>query len=225
MNPLSDAKILDSWRKNAAPWTTAVRDRQIESQRLVTDQAVIDAILDFTPETVLDIGCGEGWLARSLSEAGIRVTGVDAVPELVAQARSAGGGEFLTLAYEELGGAGGWDFQVDLAVCNFALLGNESVSALFAAIPSLLNSGGTFIVQTLHPVTACGDRPYRDGWRQGSWDGFDQAFSDPAPWYFRTLKTWIDLFALHRLRLLETREPIHPRTRQSVSVIFIAQPM
>ncbi|HET7650721.1 MAG TPA: class I SAM-dependent methyltransferase [Gammaproteobacteria bacterium] len=223
MNPLSDAKILDAWRRNAAPWTLAVRDRQIESRRLVTDRAIIDAILDFTPETVLDLGCGEGWLARALCQAGIRVTGVDAVPELVAQARNGGGGEFLTLAYEELG-EGELALQVDLAVCNFALLGNESVSTLFAAIPSLLNPGGAFIVQTLHPVTACGDLPYRDGWRQGSWDGFDQAFSDPAPWYFRTLESWIDLFALHRLRLLETREPLHPRTRQPASVIFIAQP-
>jgi hypothetical protein len=29
----------------------------------------------------------------------------------------------------------------------------------------LLNAGGTAIVQTLHPVIACGDAPYVDGWR------------------------------------------------------------
>ena len=44
VDPLSDAKIIDSWHKNAAPWTAAVRDNQIESRRLVTNQAIVDAI-------------------------------------------------------------------------------------------------------------------------------------------------------------------------------------
>lgn len=221
MDPLSDAKILDSWHKNAAPWTTAVRDRQIESRRLVSDQSVIDAILGCKPETVLDLGCGEGWLSRALSNAGIRVIGVDAVPELIAQAKNAGGGDFRVLSYEQIA-AGALDERADVVVCNFALLGRESVAGLFAAVPSLLNSNGTFIVQTLHPVSACGDRPYRDGWREGSWQGFGPAFTDPAPWYFRTLESWTRLFARNGLRLIETREPRHPETGQPVSVIFIA---
>ena len=29
IDPLSDAKIVDSWRKNASPWTSAVRESQI----------------------------------------------------------------------------------------------------------------------------------------------------------------------------------------------------
>lgn len=38
-DPLSDARVVDSWHKNASPWTTAVRDDQIESRRLVTNRA------------------------------------------------------------------------------------------------------------------------------------------------------------------------------------------
>ena len=60
IDPLSDAKIVDSWSRNAAPWTIAVRERQIESRRLVTDQAILDATLAGSPHSVLDIGCGEG---------------------------------------------------------------------------------------------------------------------------------------------------------------------
>src|ERR1700674_1682806 len=70
-DPLSDARIVDSWRKNASPWTTAVRENQIASRALVTNKAIIDAVLSRSPRTVLDIGCGEGWLVRSLSEHGI----------------------------------------------------------------------------------------------------------------------------------------------------------
>jgi len=74
-DPLSDAKIIESWRKNAAPWTNAVREGQIESRRLVTNQAIIDAVISRAPRTALDIGCGEGWLVRALAERGIQTTG------------------------------------------------------------------------------------------------------------------------------------------------------
>src|ERR1700693_2164362 len=68
-------------------WTSSVRQGQIESRRLITDRSVIDAVLSCKPATVLDIGCGEGWLARALSRHGIRVTGLDAVPALIEQAK------------------------------------------------------------------------------------------------------------------------------------------
>jgi len=55
VDPLSDAKIVDSWHKNAAPWTAAVRESQIESRKLVTDRAIVDAVLSRSPATALDI--------------------------------------------------------------------------------------------------------------------------------------------------------------------------
>jgi len=222
MNPLSDAKIVDSWGKNASPWITAVREGQVESRTLVTDRAIVDAILGRAPHSVLDLGCGEGWLARVLAAKGIDVVGVDVVPGLVEQARKAGGGEFRVASYEEIA-AGKLQVSVDVSVGNFALLGKESVEGIFSATPALLNARGAFIVQTLHPLVACGDFPYQDGWREGSWAGFDSAFTDPAPWYFRTLESWIKLFVGSGLRLLEMREPLHPKTRKPASVIFIAE--
>jgi 2-polyprenyl-3-methyl-5-hydroxy-6-metoxy-1,4-benzoquinol methylase len=71
MDPLSDEKIIDSWHTNATPWTAAVRDKRIESRKLVTDQAIVDAVLSRRPKSVLDIGCGEGWLSRALAERGV----------------------------------------------------------------------------------------------------------------------------------------------------------
>ncbi|MDQ1811842.1 hypothetical protein RBA41_00850 [Massilia sp. CCM 9210] len=42
--------------------------------------------------------------------------------------------------------------------------------------------GGALIVQAMHPAAACAAGDCRDGWRAGSWAGFSDAFSDPAPW-------------------------------------------
>ncbi len=216
-----EARILDSWSKNVAAWTEAVRQGQIESRRLVTDRAVIQAVLDAAPRSVLDIGCGEGWLVRRLAAQGIEATGVDAIPALVEQARSTGGGNFRVASYADLA-AGRLELRVDLAVCNFALLGKESVEELFHALPALLHPGGRFIVQTLHPLSACGDAAYADGWREGSWSGFSADFTDPPPWYFRTLESWIRLFQESGFGLREMREPLHPVTSKPASVIFIA---
>jgi 2-polyprenyl-3-methyl-5-hydroxy-6-metoxy-1,4-benzoquinol methylase len=221
---LSDAKIVESWGTNADAWTAAVRQRRIESRELVTDRAIIDAVLGRSPHALLDIGCGEGWLGRALAGRGIHVLGIDAVPDLIARANAAGGGEFRVAFYEQLA-AGVADFTADVAVCNFSLLGRESVDTLFAAIPALLRPRGVFIIQTLHPVLACGELPYQDGWREGSWAGFSADFTDPAPWYFRTLASWLALLRTHGLRLLELREPIDPRTHKAASVIFIADVM
>ena len=86
----NDQRILESWTINASPWTRAVREKQIASRRLATDQAIIDAIVDCKPKSVLDVGCGEGWLVRALTERGIQAAGVDAIPALIERARQAG---------------------------------------------------------------------------------------------------------------------------------------
>jgi 2-polyprenyl-3-methyl-5-hydroxy-6-metoxy-1,4-benzoquinol methylase len=221
-DPPSDARIVDSWRKNASPWTTAVRKNQIASRALVTNKAIIDAVLSRSPRTVLDIGCGEGWLARSLAEHDIRAIGVDVVPALIEQARKAGGGEFSVSSYEDIA-AGHLDVSVDLVVANFSLIGKESVEGVIRRAPSLLASGGSLVIQTLHPVASCGDESYSDGWRTGSWAGFSEEFSDPAPWYFRTMESWETLLAGSGFRVLEIREPVHPETGKPASVIFIAE--
>lgn len=221
-DPPSDTLILNAWHANATPWTQAVRAHRIESRHLVTDQAIIDAVLSRAPRSVLDIGCGEGWLARALAGAGVQVRGIDAVPALIDQAQAAGGGEFRVMSYETLA-IDGIGASFDALVCNFSLLGEGAVEGLFAMFPSLLNPQGSVLIQTLHPLIACADAPYRDGWREGSWAGLGKAFGAPAPWYFRTLESWIRLFGKHGLRLLELREPLHPHTQKPASVIFVAQ--
>ncbi|MGQ0646674.1 MAG: class I SAM-dependent methyltransferase [Gemmatimonadaceae bacterium] len=219
--PLSDERIIESWHKNSEAWTRAVRAQQIESRKLVTDRAIVDAVLGRSPGLVLDLGCGEGWLVRELARHGIRAIGVDVVPELIAKASGAGGGEFRLASYEAIA-AGALEVLADVVVANFSLIGKESTEGLLRRVASLLAPGGALIVQTLHPVVAGGDAPYVNGWRSGSWAGFSDDFTDPAPWYFRTLEGWVNLIVDSGLRLCELREPVCPRTMKPASVIFVA---
>ena len=131
-------------------------------------------------------------------------------------------GRFQVLSYEELP-----QYKLlgkfDAVVSNFALLGKESVAGVFRAVPSFLNEEGYFFVQTVHPVIASGDQPYEDGWPSGSWAGFSSEFSDPAPWYFRTLESWVKLFEDADLRIREMREPNIQTYNKPAFVLFIAQ--
>jgi SAM-dependent methyltransferase len=216
-----ESGILRSWHENAGAWTQAVREGHIESRRLITDQSILDAVLEARPRTVLDLGCGEGWLVRALAAQGVQAIGVDAVPDLIDRAVQAGG-DFRVASYEDII-HGRLPLRVDTLVCNFALLGDESVERLIACLPQLLEEGGRFIVQTVHPLVACGEQAYVDGWRQERWAGFCAAFPAHAPWYFRTLSSCIGMFAASGWRLCEMREPLHPGTGRPASVLFILQ--
>ncbi len=213
--------ILEVWHASAEPWTRAVRGQAIASRRLVTDAAIVDAVLACRPRSVIDLGCGEGWLVRALAGQGIDVLGIDAVPALVEAARAAGDGRFIAMDYAEVAN-GALHERADVVACNFSLLGGASVDALLHAVPSLLEAGGVLVVQTLHPISACGDRPCADGWREGSWAGCGDGFGKAAPWYFRTLAGWLDALARAGLQLVRMREPLHPHTAEPASLILVA---
>lgn len=217
---LTDEQIVESWSRNTDPWVAAVRGREIASRALVTDAAIVEAVRSCAPRTGVDLGCGEGWLIRALPE--VSMVGVDAIAGLVEAARVSGGGEFRVMSYEEIA-AGRLPLAVDVAVCNFSLIGEASTAGLLRAAPTYLRPGGTLIVQTVHPLMACGDAPYADGWREGSWAGFSSDFTDAPPWYFRTLGSWVALFIDSGLRLTSLREPTHPETGKPVSLILIGQ--
>ncbi|WDE01120.1 class I SAM-dependent methyltransferase [Thalassomonas actiniarum] len=235
---LSDQHIIDSWLKNAKPWTAAIDNQEITSRVEVTNAAVIEVLLKLCsqkrpenrPLKLLDLGCGEGWLMRALDkgrkEAGdavvIDMLGIDIVPELIANGEKQGVGRFKALSYEALSFENLQE-KFDVIVCNFSLLGEQSVNRVFAQLAHLLKGDGAFVVQTLHPVSACGDQPYRDGWRSGSWQGFSEDFVDPPPWYFRTLPSWLALFTDNGLTSPEIIEPKRCNNSAPLSVIFVAE--
>jgi 2-polyprenyl-3-methyl-5-hydroxy-6-metoxy-1,4-benzoquinol methylase len=222
MKQLNDELIIRSWQKNTSPWIAAIRDAEIVSRIEVTNKAVIDTIKSSRPTSLLDVGCGEGWLIRELADSNINALGIDAIAEFIKFSAQAGKGRFRQLAYEDVSYQA-LNEKFDVIVCNFSLLGYESVEHLFSQVPALLNDGGFFIVQTLHPKVVADTGPYEDGWREGSWDGFSAQFVDPAPWYFRTLESWQSLFSKSGFDRLEFIEPLNPETNLPASIIFVAR--
>lgn len=222
MNTLSDEKIVESWKKNVSPWIAAIRNGEIDSRVQTTNEAIFKAVSNTSPKSVLDIGCGEGWLVRELTKAGFDTLGIDVVPELISAAIKEGAGRYKVLTYEDIS----YDVlneKYDVVVSNFSLLGHESVTNIFSKLPSILADSGYFIVQTIHPIISNGEAEYKDGWRKGTWDGFNKMFTDPAPWYFRTLDSWKSLFVENGFTLERIEEPLSLRTGTAASIVFIGR--
>lgn len=222
MMPSSDddavERLRHSWQANAHAWTRAVREQRIASRRAGTDAAIVAAVLAGGARRVLDLGCGEGWLARALSAQGLDVVGIDASVALVDAARELGGARFERTSYADLA-ANGFAFgDFDAVVCNFALLDADLHTPLRAAHACLRPHGHLF-VQTLHPLAV--EAPYADGWRVEHFTGLD-GFDEPMPWYFHTLSGWFD--ALHAAGFVVDglHEPPDPASGRPLSLLLRA---
>lgn len=222
--PFSSPKAAQhaSWEANAALWTQAVRQGRIPSRKAATDAAIVEAILDGLPMggLVLDLGCGEGWLARALHQLGVQVHGIDGCASFIEAARKDGRGTFEHLNYAQVAEApdrlGG---PYDAIVFNFALLDDEAVSILRAARRALA-PGGRVLLQTVHPLSL--DAPYTDGWRRELFTDIGAGFL-PMPWYFRTVSSWIRTIHAAGLSVTDLREPIDTDTGATLSLLWTAE--
>jgi 2-polyprenyl-3-methyl-5-hydroxy-6-metoxy-1,4-benzoquinol methylase len=219
-----DERITQSWIDNADAWVDSVREGRIPSRRAGTDAAIVEAVLAVHPKRVLDIGCGEGWLARRLGETGIEVTGIDGSEPLIERATAAGGAHFIQLGYQEFiaePAQAGTDF--DVAVFNFSLFADDIVPVLRAA-RAILRTRGTLFIQTVHPFNDAQDAPYRDGWREETFSTMSADFRTPMPWYFRTMSSWVHAVVSSGFQLVALREPVNAETGRPLSLILIGQP-
>jgi hypothetical protein len=110
----------------------------------------------------------------------------------------------------------------DAIACNFSLLG-ESLTPLLAVLRATLSPSGHLVIQTVHPFTACGDAPYRDGWRTETFDGFGGAFKATMPWYFRTAGSWLRVVQDAGFQITDWAEPLHPKTGRPLSLLITAR--
>lgn len=68
------------WEDNADQWNTTLESGLFKN-RSITNQAILNVITQHKPQSVIDIGCGEGWISRHLRN--INYTGLDGSLNLI----------------------------------------------------------------------------------------------------------------------------------------------
>lgn len=115
------------------------------------EQSVVRTLIDaLPPGRALDAACGTGRHTKYLVERGHDVIGVDASPDMLAQARrelpgaDLRVGDLLTLPLESA--------SIDAAVCALALTHFEVLGPPIAELARVLRPGGRLILSDLHPL-------------------------------------------------------------------------
>jgi 2-polyprenyl-3-methyl-5-hydroxy-6-metoxy-1,4-benzoquinol methylase len=214
--PQSD-DILTSWQANSQAWIETIDHQEIASRQVATNAAIVAAVRQTQPRSILDVGCGEGWLSRALHQAGTNVVGIDGVPALIAAARSKGSGptyhcySYDQLREQPLPAIG----QFAVIVFNFALFEAEPTFTLLQRLQPLLLPGGHIVIQTLALPPA---EP--SGWRTEDWRLMQRHFPAPFPWYYRSLPDWLQAFEHHHWRCQDHQTIRHPRQETLLSWVF-----
>lgn len=109
--------------------------------------AIMELLRSRRPKRVLDVGCGNGTLARRLVDAGFDVTGVDWDPKAVSLAsQRVPEARFSVARFEEAPPSSNFDAAVSTEVIEHLFDPNELLQFAFQA----LRPGGTFIITTPH---------------------------------------------------------------------------
>lgn len=139
-----------AWEANAADWIAWARTPAHDAAFWDVN---LPGILDLIPPpgiAVVDIGCGEGRVGRTLAEGGYRVSGLDSSETLVEAARAAGG-------YDELvcGDATAlpWpDGSFDLAIACMCLMDMPDPAGAVREAARVLAPGGRIFMAIGHPL-------------------------------------------------------------------------
>ena len=128
-----------------------------------------EALLRHCTDPTLDVGCGPGRMTQSLALRGLRVLGVDVVPEAVRQTLARGVAALCRDVFQTLPGEGRWACVL-LADGNIGI-GGDPV-ALLRRVTGLLRPGGRAVVDLAPFGEGLVVRVVRvesDGWQS---DGF-----------------------------------------------------
>jgi SAM-dependent methyltransferase len=138
----------DHWARVAAEWVRWARAPNHDAFWAYRD--AFAAFVGTGKGEALDVGCGEGRVARLLTESGYRVTATDAVAEMVEAARGAGSAARYAVApADELPFTDG---AFDLVVAYNMLMDVADLTGSVTEMARLLRPDGRLLVSVVHPL-------------------------------------------------------------------------
>ncbi len=159
----TDADVQSNWNTNADRWDAGYDDDGDPNRRYQSDEPMLALLGDVDSQRILDVGSGNGYLARKLTRAGAIVTGIELSDRFLEIAKAREDKERLGIDYYH-GSAADMDFlpdeHFDKAVSNYVLMDIRDYTAALRQVYRVLQPGGCFVVVISHPCFSSGPR----GW-------------------------------------------------------------
>ncbi|MFQ6012694.1 MAG: class I SAM-dependent methyltransferase [Thermoplasmata archaeon] len=184
------------WEELADSWDAAQGDDGDLWHRTLIDPTFLEVVGDVHDQRVLDMGCGNGYIARKLVRGGADVTGIDASASIIAHAQRRETEAPLGIKYHVADAAhlDRWeDASFDTVVANMSLMDIEDAEGAIREAARLLGPLGRFVASLSHPCFDLGNRSAWDVervveptrirttiWRKVS--RYREPFHDRVPW-------------------------------------------
>ena len=206
-----------NWEDMAAWWDERQGEEGDLWHRTIIDPTLFKVLGPAERQDVLDLACGNGYVARKLARSGARVTGVDASLAMIERALAREERDPLGIAYHVADAARMdvlGDATFDVVVCNMALMDMPNAEGALREAARVLKPWGRIVASMVHP---CFDLGEDSGWvvekvgpsttvfrkvsryraaspKRAHWRGeaeriwFTTSYHRPLSWYFRALR-------------------------------------
>ena len=194
-------KLRTAWDDQADDWIRFSREADVFAWRFN-----LPAFLELVPEAgqaTLDVGCGEGRVARELIKLGHAVKGVDGSPALVEAARA--GDPPVDAIEADAADLPHESASFDLVVSFMTLQSVDDIESAIAEIGRVLTPGGRCVAAVVHPMNSLENAP--EGYfaeHVYAYPGDGITFHD----VHRPLSAYFDALAAAGLVTEAVREPV-----------------
>lgn len=211
-------QVRSSWDSKANDWQIQVGDDGDWNRRLNSDPVLFEMLGKVRHRSVLDAGCGTGYLSRKLARAGADVIGVDLSAEMIRLARhSAPELDFRiddcsTLSTIEEG-------SMDAIVSNYVLMDTPNLQDAVDSMFRVLRPKGIAVLVFSHPCfpqsrgTVHPDESISYHWTHSYYEQSQQQdkpwshFKTDFLWYHRPLQDYWSAFRSSGFLVEDFREP------------------
>lgn len=147
-NEMQETKLF--WNRVADDWYTQVGDDGDRNRILNSDPVLWEFAGDVSGLTILDAGCGTGYLSQKLSGRGARVIGVDFSEKMIEIARAKSPAlDFRVDSCTSLSTIP--DSSIDLVISNYVMMDTPDLNESIHAFYRVLRANGIAIVIFSHP--------------------------------------------------------------------------
>lgn len=203
------------WSKNADFWIKIIREKLDPYREALTNKAILDLIKKEKNSTILDAGCGEGYLCRLVAkiDKSNQIFGIDIAPKLIKSAESLEKESPLGIKYS----------VQDFRKTNFPsssfniILSHQTIHEIpnpekaIKEFSRILKSGGRLILLFLHPCFEVDPKIYFQPTKIKKSSYLVSGIKSPSAYFYLhlPLSKWTEILANNGFLIKRVGEP-HP---------------